>query len=322
MKTDQTDATILKTLLLESRTSLTDLAKKCKITPAAVRMRILRLKKAGVINGEITLVNPHALGYKYVVGLGITTAIENESEVKEFIKSRSDRPLTFGFLPKYNLFTVLVMNTMQELAAMIEALEANPKIKRVETMIWAEAAHLEHFENLCLSPSDSMEKRSPGWSSVVNVEEVKMDETDRKICRILANNARLPFKRIADQLGISTKNVIQRYNRLKGPVLTQSTVLVDLSKLGYVAFAFIFIRVANRGKMPEIYQKLLEIPNMVVALRLLGHYDINVDLFVRNFEDLFEATEKVRRIPGIEVVDIYLTPVWPDWPPNIFAPLI
>jgi DNA-binding Lrp family transcriptional regulator len=286
-------------------------------------MRILRLKKAGVIKGEITLVNPHSLGYKYVVDLGITTAVENEAEVAEFVKSRFYRPVVFGFLPKYSIFTILVMNSMQELAAIIEDLEANPKVKRVEALIWAEAAHLEHMENLCFRPEEYAEgKRNIIWSSVVNVEEVKMDELDRKIAKILSQSARMPFNRIANRLGISTKNVIQRYNRLKGSVLTHSTILVDLTKLGYVAFAFVFIKVANRGKMPEIYSQLLQIPNMVVALRLLGHYDLNVDLFVKSFEELFEASEKIRRIPGIEVVDTYLTPVWPEWPPNIFASLL
>jgi len=323
VKTDSKDAIILKTLLLDSRTSLTEIAKRCKITPAAVRMRILRLKKAGVIKGEITIVNPHSLGHKYVVNLGITTAVENEAEVAEFLKSKSYRLLAFGFLPKYNLFTILVMNNMQELAAIIEDLEANPKIKRVETMIWAEAANLEHMENLCFDPcQDTAEKQSSIPSSVVSIEEVKIDETDRKIARILSHKARMPFNRIADQLGISTKNVIQRFNRLKGPVLTQSTILVDLTKMGYVAFAFIFIKVANRGKMPEIYSQLLQIPNMVVALRLLGHYDLNVDLFLRSFEELFEAGEKIRHISGIEIIDMYLTPVWPEWPPNLFSSLL
>jgi DNA-binding Lrp family transcriptional regulator len=323
VRIDETDARILSTLLVESRTSLTEIGKNCRITPSAVRMRILRLKRRGIIKGEIMLVNPHSLGYKCIANLGITTAVENESEVTEFLKSKLYRAVGFGFLPKYNVFAVVALNNMQELATIIEDLETNPKVKRVETMIWAEAVHMEHFENLAFEPvRKNVEKVSFKAPKAMSIEEAQIDDIDRQIARILSPNARIPFNRIADQLGISTKNVIQRYRKLKGTVLTHATINVDLRKLGYCAFAFMFIKVANRGKMPEIYSKLLQIPNMAVAVRLLGHYDLNVDLFVRDFEELFEATEQIRRIPGIELTDTYLTPAWPEWPPNLFSSLL
>ena len=323
VKIDETDARILKTLLSESRTSLTEIGKNCQITPGAVRMRILRLKKLGLIKGEIMLVNPHSLGYKCIANLGITTAVGNENEVTEFLKGKLQTAVVFGSLPKYSVFAVVVLNNMQELAAIIEDLEAYPKVKRVESMIWAEAVHMEHFENLAFEPVGRIvEKDSFKAPKAVSIEEVQIDEIDRQIARILSRNARMSFNRIAAQLGISTKNVIQRYRKLRGTVLTHSTINVDLRKLGYCAFAFIFIKVANRGKMPEIYSQLLRIPNMAVAVRLLGPYDLNVDLFVRDFEELFEATEQIRRIPGIELTDTYLTPTWPEWPPNLFSSLL
>ncbi|MBM4400836.1 MAG: winged helix-turn-helix transcriptional regulator, partial [Crenarchaeota archaeon] len=84
-KIDEIDAKILRTLLKESRTSFTEIAKDCKISVGAVRMRYKRLWKEGVINGEVMLVNPHSLGYKYISDLGITTAVENEKEVIKFL---------------------------------------------------------------------------------------------------------------------------------------------------------------------------------------------------------------------------------------------
>ena len=325
MDIDETNATILRTLLLDSRTSLTEIAKICGITPAAVRMRVLRLKEAEVIKREITIVNPHSIGYKCVVNIGIKTAVENEKEVTEFLKNKFGETAIFGFLPKYNVFVVVLMNNMQELAAIIEDLEAHPKVKRVETMIWAEAAYLEHVENLRIGPKLNLMKSDEGRirrPNVVSVEEVEMDETDRQIARILTNHSRISFNGIADQLKISTKNVIQRYRRLKGTVLTHFTVSLDLTKLGYTAFAFIFIKVANRGRMSEIYSQLLQIPNMAVAFRMLGAYDLNATLFVKNFDELFDATERMRRITGIDAIDTYLTPVWPEWPPNLFGQLL
>ena len=78
VKIDEIDAKILRLLLLESRTSFTDIADECEITVTAVRMRYKNLWKQGVINGEVMLVNPHSLGYQHIVDLCITNAIEDE----------------------------------------------------------------------------------------------------------------------------------------------------------------------------------------------------------------------------------------------------
>ncbi len=305
---DETDARILGILLEDSRTSLTEIAKNCKITVGAIRMRVLRLKTLGIIKAAIMLVNPHSLGYNCVADIGITTAVEDEIEVAEFLRSKLYNAHVVGRFIKYNVFAVVVLNNMQELVAIVEDLEANPKVKRVESMIWVEAVHLEHMDNLTLKPDfesvvKNNEKGRLDSSNVICIEEMPMDEVDRQIAKILSESASVAFSKIAGQLKISTGNVIRRYRRLRGTVLTHATIVVDLKKLGYCAFAFMFIKVANRGKMPEIYSQLLQIPNMAVAVRLLGPYDLNVDLFVRDFEELFEATEQIRRIQGIELTD-------------------
>jgi len=321
---DETDAKILKTLLKDSRTSFTKMAKDCKISVGAVRMRYKRLWKTGIINGEIMQVNPHALGFEYVVDLGIITAVENEKEVTEFLKNKQYEHINIvGPFGRYNVFAVAVFINIQELTETIRDLESHPHVKRVESLIWAEAVYMEHMENLIFEPlcknGDTQKYLRPNGT---NHEKAKMDQIDRQIAKTLSLNARTPFKRIADQLGISTKNVIQRYKKLKGPVLTMSTITVDLRKLGFQAFAFLFIKVGNRSKMFEIYQQLIEIPNVVVAIRTLGPYDLTGTVFLTCFEKLFETTEQIRRIPGIDLTEIHVTPAWDKWPPNLFVSLL
>ena len=89
LKIDEIDATILRMLLEESRTSFTDIAKECKITVGAVRMRYKKLWREGVINGEVTIVNPHCLGYRHIIDLGIITESENEKAVAEYLESKA-----------------------------------------------------------------------------------------------------------------------------------------------------------------------------------------------------------------------------------------
>ncbi len=92
---------------------------------------------------------------------------------------------------------------------------------------------MDHTEKLILKPLTNINKpEQESANAPINIpRQPHIDETDKRIAKILAYNARTPFKQIAQQVGISTKNVIQRYERLKGSLLTLSTITVNLKKL-------------------------------------------------------------------------------------------
>jgi Lrp/AsnC family transcriptional regulator for asnA, asnC and gidA len=326
-KIDEIDAKILKTLLKESRTSFTEIAKDCKLSIGAVRMRYKRLWKAGIIKGEMMLVNPHSLGYKYISDLGIETAVENENKVIEVLKSKPYIAHIVGPLGKYNFWAKVALHEIQQLAEILEDLESCSYIEQVEALIWVEAINVEHAENLVIGPLTSQNEQmciqKPDENNRKEArKQTKIDEIDRKIATILSQNSRKPFMKIAAQLGISTKNVIQRYKRLRGNLLILSTIIIDPNKLGYKAMASLFIKVANKGKMPEILAQILQIPNLIVTIRLIGSYDLYAAVFLADFEELFKVTEQIRRIQNIKKTDIHLTPNVPVWPLNLFPSLL
>ncbi|MFB3888843.1 MAG: Lrp/AsnC family transcriptional regulator [Candidatus Bathyarchaeia archaeon] len=320
---DATDARIIRALMHESRTSFTQLAKECGISIGAVRMRFAQLKKAGIITGEMMQVNPLSLGYKCICDLGIKTATENEKDVKAFLESKPYLSHIIGPFGKYNFWAKVVLLDHQKLAGILEDLESDSRVKHVDAMMWVEAINLEHVENLIIKPLDLETKgvQTPAQGNM-NTERTEIDDTDRRIAQILAENSRMPFRRIAEQLGISTKNVIQRYKKLRGPLLTTSTIRIDLNKLGYKAWAFALVKVANRSKMPEIFNNLLSIPNLIVAIRYIGPYDIFATVAVADFKELFESSERIRKISGIETTEIYLGRIYPRWPLSLFHELL
>ena len=324
-KIDAIDAMILKTLLKESRTSFTEIAKDCKISVSAVRMRYKRLWKADIVKGEMMLVNPHSLGYKYITDLGITTAIEHEKEVREYLTHKPYISHIVGPFGKYSFWAKVALQDTQTLAGILEDIESNPYIKNVDALIWVEAINIEYPENLTIKPLTTKNEKKPVYKYGTNNSketEIQIDETDRKIAIILSHNSRTPFRKIAEKLNISTKNVIQRYKRLRKRVLTRSTIIVDPNKLGYHAMASVFVKAANRSKMPEIHAQMLQIPNLIVSIRLIGAYDLYAAIFLTSFEEFFKVTEQIRRIRGIEETDTYLSPAPPVWPLNLFPSLL
>ncbi len=324
-KIDETDAKILKMLLKESRTSFTDIAKECKISVGAVRMRYKQLWKEGVVNGEVTLVNPHSLGYRHIIDLGITTAAENEEEVSKFLEGKPYISALVCHMGRYNFFGKVALRDLNGLGDILEDLESHPSISHVEALIWSEAVKVEFPQNLVIKPlkNHTPPKISQRPPQVTNDEmHVQIDEIDRKIAIIVSEKSRTPFRRIAEQLGISTKNVIQRYKRLRETVLTRSTITIDLNKLGYNALASIYLKVSNRSMMPEIYAQLSQVPNLIVIIRLIGPYDLYICIVLEDFDDLFRVSEKIHRISGIEKTEIIVGPTLPAWPLNLFPSLL
>lgn len=322
VRIDETDTKILHQLLRESRTSFTDLAKICNITVGAVRMRYKKLWRIGVINGEIMLVNPQSLGYNCISDIGILTSLEDEKKAIEFLKSRPYIQHVMGLYGKYNITVKVAFTDMQELAAILEDLESNPFTKQVDAMIWAEVVNIDHPENLLINSSTENQPQPilHNYSSTKN--PIVLDEIDRKIAKILSQRSRATFRKIAEQTGISTKNVIQRYRKLRGTVLMQSTITVDLKKLGYNASASVFVKAANKSKLPEVHAQILKMPNLLVALRLIGPYDMLIVVALRDFQELFYLKNKIRGMQGIEETETHLNPSGQAYPLNLFKSLL
>jgi Lrp/AsnC family transcriptional regulator for asnA, asnC and gidA len=309
---------------MNSRTSFTDIAKECKITIGAVRMRYKNMIKSGLITGQVMQVNPNSLGYKCICDIGITTTIENEKAVIDYLKTK---PYALYILPnfvKYNIGIKVALKDINQLTGVIDDLESNVYIRHVDTMIWANANDMDHSENLVIDPPPVIEEDSILLKKMppIRNDEIVLDEKDRQIAKMLSANSRMPFKQIAEQMGISTKNVIQRFKRLEGNLLGLSTVQLDLTKLGYKAMAHNLITVSNRSKMPEVYAQILKMPNTLVIFRLIGTYDLMTISVLADFEDEFKLRAEMRKIPNIEKVDTYLNPVFRRQPMNVFYPLL
>jgi DNA-binding Lrp family transcriptional regulator len=286
-------------------------------------MRYKRLFRDGIITGEVTLVNPRFLGYRHIVDLGIVTDFENEKEVANFIESKPQISQVIKHMGKYNFYAKVALRELNELLEIIEELESFEKIKHVDTFIWVDAANVEYPSNLTIKPLPPKLSTKKPYQAEKDLDESKLDfdNIDRQIAIIVAKKSRTPFRKIGEHLGISTKTVIQRYKKLRKNLLPTSTIQLDLGKLGYKAIAYFYINVSNRSKMTEIYNQLLKIPNLIVIIRLLGHFDLFAAVALENFDKMFEVTQQINRINNLEPV-VVLGPSPTAWPLDLFTQLL
>ena len=136
-----------------------------------------------------------------------------------------------------------------------------------------------------------------------------MDETDLFIIKKLTEGARMSFRKIAKDLGISPDTVINRYEALqeKG-VIRGSTVVINPKKIGYQAMAVFMIDtspahiLANEATPADstmILEKLIQMRNIIVATKTVGDHDLLAVGVVMDFEHLTKVRDNIARIPGV-----------------------
>jgi hypothetical protein len=70
--------------------------------------------------------------------------------------------------------------------------------------------------------------------------------------------------------------------------------------------------------MDEIYNQLLQIPNVIVIIRLYGTYDRHISVAIEDFNKMFEISERISKSNGSEKPNVFVTPILPTWPLNLF----
>ena len=91
---------------------------------------------------------------------------------------------------------------------------------------------------------------------------VKIDEIDMQIVEKLTKNGRLPFSKIAQEIGASTDTVARRYGKLRKNNFIKVSIQINPLELGYQAILYINIALANQSKTKEAVDKLSIIPGV------------------------------------------------------------
>lgn len=133
----------------------------------------------------------------------------------------------------------------------------------------------------------------------------KIDQLDRKIMRIISQNARMPFKDVAEECGVSRAAIHQRVQRLIDMnVITGSGYTVNPKMLGYQICVYIGITLEKGSMYKEVVQELEKIPEIVESQYTLGHYTILIKLYAKNDEHLMDLLNgKIQEIPGVAATE-------------------
>ncbi len=128
-----------------------------------------------------------------------------------------------------------------------------------------------------------------------------LDHLDRKILEIITRNARIPFKDVAEECGVSRAAIHQRVARLiEEGVITGSGYTVDPKAIGYNTCTYVGIKLEKASIYKKVAEQLKAFPEIVECHFTTGQYSIMVKLYSYDNEHLMELLNTcVMKVEGI-----------------------
>lgn len=132
-------------------------------------------------------------------------------------------------------------------------------------------------------------------------EMEKVDKLDKKILGILSKNARMPFKDVAAECGVSRAAIHQRVQHLiDNGVITGSGFYVNPKSLGYSTCTYVGLNLERGSMYKKVVERLQTIPEIVECHFTTGSYTMLIKLYARDNEQLMDLlNNQLQTIPGV-----------------------
>ncbi|MDH3698638.1 MAG: Lrp/AsnC ligand binding domain-containing protein [Flavobacteriaceae bacterium] len=138
---------------------------------------------------------------------------------------------------------------------------------------------------------------------------VKIDGIDKKILRMLMEDARRPILEIARKIGISGAAIHQRLRKLERSGLIQgSKFLINPKVMGYTTMAYVGIYLDKAMSNPMAVKELEKIPEVLECHYTTGDWSILVKVLCKDNEHLMHVLNKnIQQISGVSRTETFIS---------------
>ena len=125
---------------------------------------------------------------------------------------------------------------------------------------------------------------------------VDVDDIDRELLALLAEDGRRTFADMAGVVGLSVAAVKRRVDRLRETgVITGFSVQIDHGKLGWGVEAFTEVRYAGTTGVSDIIETTSTLPEVQAVYTIAGDPDALLQVRVRDLAHLQQVIDRLRR---------------------------
>jgi len=295
-------------LLKDGRKEFTKISREAGVSKDVIWQRYKKLKKKKIIVGATLQLNYASLGYNAVANFFVNFEQEKQDQVIRSVK-KIPRVFSAGSMNNNSeIWVVATMTDIEEMEQTKQRIKELPFVLGLTTIVWMGLRSI--IENLSvLSNNETLHETNATEKQKENSiakTAGKIDETDRQIIEKLAVNGRASFRKIANELKISTDTVTRRYRNLKQQGIIKTVIQINPVKLCYTAEAFIDLSYVPQNTAPNIVETLAKIPDVIKIIKTSGFFDLRLFVLLRNLEHLFTIQNKIAAITGVTKIKIVI----------------
>lgn len=268
---DILDMKILSRLLNNCRESDRQIGLELGISGSAVRARIKKMEKSGIIEDFFIKVEPPVLGY------GILYFVVSGEDIKEILEQVSLVGEPFVVVPCVGGITVCGIVIKENLEQKVELASKLMKDVRVLTIF---------------------ESDNTGFNS-------NLTKTDLEILAELINEPRQKIEDIAKKTNLSTKTITRCIDKLQENDGIQFTLVYDPQKIeDFIPYAVLtWVEDDLKGTLENMnqvfYDSYLQIP-------FIAKNQIVLFMYSDSIFKMDEITQKVRNIKNVKSADLFI----------------
>lgn len=294
VKLDLKDKKLLYELDLNARETTSKLAKKVRLSQQAISYRIKNLIEKGIIRQFYTVINVAKLGYTFYK---VYFRLQNinpkiEREIINFLVDHKNVFWVGTCDGAWDLSTSVLAKHVVEFEKILE--EINSKFaKYILTKSILIVSQVPHFTKAYLLDK-ATEREFIEFGGIP--EEIKIDEIDYKILKMLSNNARISLLEIVEKTNLTLDVVRYRIKKLQKEKIIQSfRIWIDLDLIDY-KFYKLLVSLQNYSK--EDLDNLIDFckthKNIVYILKTLGGWDLEIEIEVEDIKDFHNIVVEFR----------------------------
>jgi len=127
-----------------------------------------------------------------------------------------------------------------------------------------------------------------------------LDEIDKKIIKVLEDDARTSLRKISELVKVSLGTVSNRVKKMeKNGVIKGYSVILDPDQIGWELNVVIGLRI-QKGRLIEIQEKIAKDSRVHGVYDVTGDFDSMVIARAKNRKDLDDLSKNVLSIDGVE----------------------
>jgi len=292
-KLDLKDKKILTLLDENARYSNSQIAKKVGLSKPAVEYRLKRFEKNNILFQYYAVINVTKLGYsQYKIYFKFqNTTIEDEQKIVNYWKDDKNSVWIAQIRGRWDLAVSILAKSNFEFGKTL-----NEFMNKFSDFILEKDVLLTEYSPIYAREYLAETKPSEFVYGIPS-KTYELDDTDEKILKVLAENARINIVELAEKLHLTRDIVNYRLKKLtKDNIIVQYRCYLNLQNLNINHYKIIF-RTKNFDERAEkqIKEYVQQHKKATQFLKLIGSWDLEIEFETENEDELYRILTDIRK---------------------------